>query len=75
MADDNKITDKIIGFDDLDTEPRTYVSDSEGYSPSTKQLIHFDEDGDLVLPRRLSQYPTLLFFIFHFLSIVGEVPN
>ncbi|XP_023528002.1 methyltransferase-like protein 22 isoform X1 [Cucurbita pepo subsp. pepo] len=42
------------GFDDLDTEPRTYVSDSEGYSPSTKQLIHFDEDGDLVLPRRLN---------------------
>lgn len=56
MADDNKIADIIIGSDDLDTETRRYVSDSEGYSPSSKQLIRFDEDGDLVLPRRISQY-------------------
>lgn len=37
-----------------DTETRRYVSDSEGYSPSSKQLIRFDEDGDLVLPRRIN---------------------
>ncbi|CAK9324622.1 unnamed protein product [Citrullus colocynthis] len=37
-----------------DTETRRYVSDSEGYSPSSKQLIRLDEDGDLVLPRRIN---------------------
>ena len=42
----------LIGSDDLDTETKTYVSDSS----SSKQLIGFDEDGDLVLPRRVSQY-------------------
>ncbi|KAL0554102.1 hypothetical protein IC582_008015 [Cucumis melo] len=38
------------GSDDLDTETKTYVSDSS----SSKQLIGFDEDGDLVLPRRVN---------------------
>uniref|UniRef100_A0A0A0L812 Uncharacterized protein n=2 Tax=Cucumis sativus TaxID=3659 RepID=A0A0A0L812_CUCSA len=38
------------GSDDLDTETKTYVSDSS----SNKQLIGFDEDGDLVLPRRIN---------------------
>ncbi|XP_022153602.1 methyltransferase-like protein 22 isoform X2 [Momordica charantia] len=33
-----------------DTETRRYVGDL----PSRKQLISFDEDGDLVLPRRMS---------------------
>ncbi|XP_031738169.1 methyltransferase-like protein 22 isoform X2 [Cucumis sativus] len=33
-----------------DTETKTYVSDSS----SNKQLIGFDEDGDLVLPRRIN---------------------
>lgn len=76
MADDNKIADIIIGSDDLDTETRRYVSDSEGYSPSSKQLICFDEDGDLVLPRRISQYRISCYYYFYgFLQYQRRVPK
>lgn len=65
MVHMNMITDRTIGFDDLDTETRRYLSDSEGDSPSRKQLVSFDEDGDLVLPRRISQYQFSCYYYFY----------